>query len=412
MKQDEVDRAKDLFIWNERFFALAGVWPLQSTYGKFAVWAIYYLLHIIMQTADLISVFGDLELVIQNLSESMLQVLIFIKLVVLRFSHKVKTLIKRVAEDIDAKHLDSPEEKEIYLTYNRMSKTFFKVWVTMGFITAIGYYLKPLQLQLESASQNGTMPYVLAYRVRLFFEIKDPITYYLAWLYQAPVMYMGVWHTAAIGFLFSLVLHVCGQLSVLSFKIKHLNLQERQSKEAFRSIFKEIVVRHRKILECVLDGSHFLNPSFFKVLIFFFSTNRLAKDINDIFGLILVEELILSTVLIGLTCYAALVNIDTAEGAEVFSFVLYGATLLFLVYGYCAAGEHLITESTNLYAAYYHCLWYNMPDYFKKQLIICMIGASRPIQLTAGGIYTFSLVSFMGVVKTAAGYISMLRTMV
>lgn len=119
-----------------------------------------------------------------------------------------------------------------------------------------------LTFRTRAASQNETVPFVLAYRVRLFFEINDSTTFYLAWLYQAPVMYMGIWHTAAIGLLFSLVLHVCGQLSVLTFKIKNLNLDDREiDSETTRSIFRDIVVRHREILECVLTFLHLLiNP--------------------------------------------------------------------------------------------------------------------------------------------------------
>lgn len=101
----------------------------------------------------------------------------------------------------------------------------------------------------STAFQNETVPFVLAYRVRLFFEINDTTTFYLVWIYQAPVLYMGIWHTAAIGLVFSLVLHLCGQISVLSFKIRNLDLGDRENDQTFGSIFQDIVVKHRKILE-------------------------------------------------------------------------------------------------------------------------------------------------------------------
>ncbi|XP_043276952.1 odorant receptor 49a-like [Venturia canescens] len=383
----DIKRAKSLFELNERVFAIFGVWPLHLTYGKFSVWIIYILIHFTMLLADLYYATGDLEEVVLNLTESTFDIMVIFKMIVMRFSGTLVTLMTRIINGVDLKVFESSEELKTYLSYNRIAKTFFKLWLTMGIIATTSFNLKCLEPRLRSALGNETLPYVLCHRTRLFFDVTESYTFWLVWLYQCPIMFLSTYLPATIGYVFTLILHVCGKLSVLVIRIKKLDLSKIESDEFSRRVFRDIVERHLEILE-------------------------MAQAINQVFGLLLLEELLICTLLIGLTSYNVLQNVDFQETGEFLTYFFYGCLMLLLIYGYCVAGEYLITESGNLYEAYYQCQWYDMSESFKKELIICMIGATKPIQLNAGGFYIFSLFSFMSILKTSAGYISMLRTMI
>lgn len=129
-----------------------GVWPLQSAYITFTVWIVYLLVHMSMEFVDLYQVFGNLDLMILNLSETTLETMILLKLIVMRFSRVLAKVMTKIVHGIDAMHNDSSEEKEIYLNYNRIAKSFFRLWVTMGCIASIIYHVKPLEFRLRAGN--------------------------------------------------------------------------------------------------------------------------------------------------------------------------------------------------------------------------------------------------------------------
>ncbi|XP_043277725.1 odorant receptor 45b-like [Venturia canescens] len=381
---DYFDRAKDLYKWNESTFVFMGVWPLRTTYVTFVLWIIYFVNHLVLEYADFYHVFGNTELMIVNISENSLEVIILVKMMVLRFSSRLKSLVKRIINDVSVDNFGSLEEQEIYLNYNRTAKSFFRIWFFMGTFASIVYHVKPLEFRLKSVFRNESLPFVLPYRTHLFFEIKDSSMFWVVWILQSPMICIHMFHSVTIAFLFSLVLHVCGKLAVLTYRIKNLDLEKHEDPGTFRNIFCDIVTRHREILQ-------------------------LANDIEGVFNLVLLEELVVSTVIVGLTSYMVIANIDAEDKGVFVACLTYAMTILWLVYGYCVAGQYLLIESANLYNAYYHCKWYDASVSFKKQMIICMIGARKPIHLSGGGCYTFSLVSYTSVLKTTASYVSMLR---
>nr|AXM05231.1 odorant receptor [Campoletis chlorideae] len=320
---DDIKQARSLFELNKRVFAILGVWPVHSTYRKFSVWIIYLLFHLTLLLADLVHQFGDLEGVVLNLTESTFSVMVCCKMLVMRFSRTLVTLMVRIIDGVDLKFFDNHEELQTYLGYNRIAKTFFKLWLTMGIVTAISFNLKCLEPRLKSALRNESLPYVLPHRTRVFFEVTEPSTFWLIWLYQCPMAILSIYLAATIGYVFSLILHVCGKLSVLVVRIKRLDLATIEKDEAFRAaVFRDILEKHLDILE-------------------------MAQDINGVFGLVLLEELFSCTLLIGLTSYNVIQNVDLEETGLFFTYLSYGCTMLVLIYGYCVAGEYLITERRN-----------------------------------------------------------------
>nr|UEN71261.1 olfactory receptor 78 [Gregopimpla kuwanae] len=342
----------------------------------------------IMEFADLYDSFGDLELMILNLSESTLETMIILKLMVLRFSGTLKKLIIRVIDGVKSELYEGPEEKKIYLGYNRIAKIFFKACLTAGISTSVMYHMKPLETRLRAVvNGNESVPFVLPYRTRLFFDVEDWPTFWFVFVYQSPMIYIHLFHTVTIGVLFSFVLHVCGKLAVLAFRIRNLKVDPEANSRHTKRVFHDIVDNHLEII-------------------------WMAKAIDDTFCMLLLEELVTTTVILCLAAYNVLVNSDMADMTEFLSFLLYGSTMLLIVYGYCVAGEYLITESLNVHNAFYECQWYDMPNSFRKQLTICMATTNQPLYLTGGHFYIFSMAGFTSVVKTSMAYLSMLRTII
>nr|AXM05179.1 odorant receptor [Campoletis chlorideae] len=384
--KDKYEKAKDIFRWIERFFLVLGTWPLRPMNVRFTLWMIYLAIHFTFAQIDLYYVIGDLQLMVENITETGLLFIMVFRLISAKFSRRLRTIIKLAINFIDAKHFRGEEEWQLYLNYNRMAKSFFKIVLPIAIVTTVMFWFKPMQLRIEAALRNETKPYPMAYRVNYLFEIKDDKTFYLIWFYQAPQVYFAPWYCSSIGLLLTLVYHMSGQLSVLSFRVKNLTVNDFENEQTAKIVFQELAQTHQNIVE-------------------------LAKGVNGVFGPLLLDELLISTVLVGLTIYTTIMNADIANVGDILSPLSYGMSVILLIYSSCVAGEYLVTESSNLYAAYYECLWYDMPMSCKKQLLICMLGASRPIQLSAAGFYDYTMFLFISILKTAGGYISLLRTM-
>ncbi|XP_018364157.1 PREDICTED: odorant receptor 22c-like [Trachymyrmex cornetzi] len=137
----------------------------------------------------------------------------------------------------------------------------------------------------------------------------------------------------------------------------------------------------------------------------------MAKSVDDTFNLILLDELIGNSVVLAISLYYVIMNLDVSEIATCCTFIFFAIISLVMLFGYCLIGDQLTQQCISVQDAYYECNWYEMPLGCKKCLLICMIRGQVMLHLTAGKFYIFSLNSFTDVIKTSLAYLSMLRTL-
>ncbi|XP_018407524.1 PREDICTED: uncharacterized protein LOC108783453 [Cyphomyrmex costatus] len=75
---------------------------------------------------------------------------------------------------------------------------------------------------------------------------------------------------------------------------------------------------------------------------------------------------------------------------------------------YCIVGEILVTECEGVYEAACKYKWYNLEPKKAKSLMMIMIRANRSLYLTAGKLVPMTMSTFCQLLKTSAGYISVL----
>ena len=91
----------------------------------------------------------------------------------------------------------------------------------------------------------------MPYRGHLFLDVTESLLFWSVWIYQIPMIYINMFHSMTIGFLFSLILHICGQLAVLAHRVKNVKILHSDDHQGTIAIFKDIVGRHRNIIKCV-----------------------------------------------------------------------------------------------------------------------------------------------------------------
>ncbi|XP_025074331.1 odorant receptor 43a-like [Pogonomyrmex barbatus] len=67
-------------------------------------------------------------------------------------------------------------------------------------------------------------------------------------------------------------------------------------------------------------------------------------------------------------------------------------------------------QCNEIYYAAYSNEWYSLDPKIAKDLLPLLIRGTKPVYLTAGKIFPMTMTTFCGLIKTSAGYISVLHT--
>ncbi|KAK2574927.1 hypothetical protein KPH14_002617 [Odynerus spinipes] len=121
---------------------------------------------------------------------------------------------------------------------------------------------------------------------------------------------------------------------------------------------KKLVLRHRRLI-------------------------RLAEALEDNFNIVILQQLLGTTVHLCISGYHALVGTTTGQSITLITFMSYGFCVVSTLFVYCYIGECLIQESTNFGNALYEYEWYNISPVDSKMIHICMMRTKKPSHLTS-----------------------------
>ncbi|XP_029672546.1 odorant receptor 43a-like [Formica exsecta] len=178
--------------------------------------------------------------------------------------------------------------------------------------------------------------------------------YELTFISQAISMILGVLpYTGIDNFLSLLVFHICGQLDILKNRIMHLDKFTN-----YANALKSCVVDHTRLI-------------------------RAIAVIEDTFNLMLLALFLYFGTL----------------------FAFYGFLILSIL-------QYLFDElkCSRIHYAAYSNKWYILDPKEARDIIFLMIKTSEPLYLTAGKVFPMTMATFCNLIKTSAGYISVLLT--
>jgi len=142
--QNKIEHIEDLFVHLERIFSVGGIWPFKRTYVRFAICISHYALYLAMSYTNFYDVFGNLELMVMNLVESMAYSMSFAIVWLIRCNNMLKLIIGVIKKDMVEHKFENSEEEKIYYNYNFISKIFMYGSIVGMFITVVLLYLRPL----------------------------------------------------------------------------------------------------------------------------------------------------------------------------------------------------------------------------------------------------------------------------
>ncbi|XP_025153011.1 odorant receptor 4-like [Harpegnathos saltator] len=187
-------------------------------------------------------------------------------------------------------------------------------------------------------------------------------------------------------FLAMLTLHLCGQLAVLNINMRNLVDATRHDDFVnFQERLGLIVHRHEEL-------------------------HRYATVVEDYFNIALLAQTLVGTVTFCISVYRLITNRDQGV-ADLMYFVIQVLYTTIHFFFYCYIGEQLLAESTNVAQSAFDCEWYDLPPRKAISLTIIIMRANTSFKLTAGKFSPFSFELFSTILKTSAGYVSVLLAM-
>ncbi|XP_039312119.1 odorant receptor 43a isoform X2 [Solenopsis invicta] len=366
---------------NRRMLKIVGLWPEESKNHReellsklrflVNVMTLIFIL-IIPALVSLIRVWGDMILMIDNLQFTLPLLITALKVFIMWYKKgALSPLINMIVKDW--MRIKIEEERNIMLKQARIIRLLAMCGVLMIISTILisiccflfGWTLrhvtnltdpmgKPLSIQSYYLHDVSSSPnYELTYAIQVIGQSVSGLTY-----------------TAVDNFLGLLVLHICGQMENL-----HLRLLNLGKDSKFKAVLKSIEI------------------------------------IDDTFNLMLLGLLFLFGILFCLHGFLIINVVNRGGHLPIGQLSFYvAATLCVLMHMclYCAVGEFLVTQSERIHWATYEYMWYTLNPKVARNLILIMLRSKKSLNITAGKIFPMTMAMFCNLLKTSAGYVSVL----
>ncbi|XP_029663988.1 odorant receptor 13a-like [Formica exsecta] len=378
----------------KRVSSLSGQWPYQRSKTRLLCLCLVTLSTISMiipQIAKFTTCHGDLRCIFETMTSYMLTTVTLVKLYTCYFNrYKIKMLIDQLF--VDWEELETPEEYEIMKRYAENGRRYSLGYSLYCFIAVCMFMCVSLIPQLLDVvlPLNESRPILPTYPGYYFVDEKK----YFFYIFSHAIV---AWEIAMTGIvthdcmLLTYIEHVCSIFAIVGFRFEQLTCKRTDSVKILHSqssdIFRRIafsVYKHRKAL-------------------------KFAELIEDTFSLTLAIQLALNTVMISITLLQ--ITQQNSDIIEAMRYVLYIVAQLIHLFCLSFEGQKLIDHSLQTRNKIYNSFWYETSTKSQKMLLFVMRKSLRPIFLSAGKIYIFSMESFTTVVQTSMSYFTILASL-
>ncbi|XP_011694605.1 PREDICTED: odorant receptor 22c-like [Wasmannia auropunctata] len=192
------------------------------------------------------------------------------------------------------------------------------------------------------------------------------------------------------GLIFTLVLHVSGQIDIVCQEIKNFSNNIFLHGSSVSS-FGMLIERHNKII--------------------LFSDN-----IEKLVSFIALMQVVLNTLVICCLGFIVIISIHNENAVENLVFVLVKTGFTYFViimepFVVCFAGEYLSLKGKLIANVTYETLWYDMPTNSGKIIMFMIMRSQKRLTITAGKMMDMSFETFTSIMKASASYVSVLNAM-
>nr|UEN71206.1 olfactory receptor 23 [Gregopimpla kuwanae] len=355
---------------------------------RIPIFAVYLSIVLIIPMATaLLTVWGDLFLVSDNLKLSLLWVIVELQYITLwQKDEEIAKMMRYIEEDWMKPKTE--KERDIMVSYGKLSRILTIGGYVIVVVTILSDHIPVLFGVILRTPTNLTdfdFDRPLVMQTIYFFDVYHPPVYQIVVANQFIAGSIGGLCYTTVGTLFGvIVLHVSGQFEILYSRIE--NLVEGDDTDNLQIKFRITIEEHSRLI-------------------------RFAEMVEDTFSLMLLEVAANFAMIFCLQGYLVIVMISDEIDrplSQVLFGVMYGLNLLFVSLVYSAVGDTLVAQSEKIQYATYNCEWYKLEPWEAAQFIPLLVRSQKPQVITTGKFASLTLPTFATLLKTVAGYISCL----
>ncbi|KAK2587291.1 hypothetical protein KPH14_003013 [Odynerus spinipes] len=358
---------------NNRLLTLVGLWPYQD--GKTRLFRSYFVravVLILLSTVllELCTFYNDAEVMIEAAT---------IAIVIINICMKYYTYHTDNMVD-DWRTWTTKEEIEILETYAKKGRFYSVLYATYLYITASLYILLPLISPVMDviAPLNESRPMDLPIMAQYFIDQEKHYT--LIYFHMSFSIFLGMTVFIATDTqFFVFTCHLCGVFSIIGYRLERL-LQDESTTDQQEDWFQYVILSikgHKRAIE------------FAKIMESSFSYPWLVQCGMNVIDLSITQYRIMELL---------------SFSAEMIKYIAFLIAQLFHIFCLAYFGQQIIDHSSETFFKAYSGPWYDRPIPISKLLLVVMKNSYKPIRLTAGKIFIFSLEGFATIVQTSTSY--------
>ncbi|XP_066598344.1 odorant receptor 13a-like [Prorops nasuta] len=231
----------------------------------------------------------------------------------------------------------------------------------------------------------GSKDYQLILTMVFPFDINNQLNYKIVLV--AQYIYLATcaatWFGNITTFMLTLILHIGGQIDVISQTLKNMSNFSEDS-EFVRFEIKSLIGKHQRIIS-------------------------MSNDIEATFTYIILVQFLCSSLII--CCIGFVIAVGLRTNQELGMLLKMGSYYFpttFEAFIYCYIGEYLSNKSNAISYMAYEYEWYNLKTSECRLLMVLIMRSQKPLQLTVGKFMNLTLQQFTSIMKLSISYISLL----
>ncbi|XP_068910837.1 odorant receptor 4-like [Tenebrio molitor] len=334
-----------------------------------------YVMCILSQLAEMISVFGDIEKMTNASFLTLTNVVQAFKLYpFIMHGARVRALINSInRSEFKPKNW---EQRCILTADIKMSQLISKTWLFTCCLVCSLWGIFPLldkgaddQIRLPL---SGWFP----------FKTDESPMFEIVYAYQTVTSFVnGLGVVCMDTFMMGSIMVISGQLSVLNNAFE--NIKQSDEETAARRNLIQNIVHYRNIIQ-------------------------FADEMTCLFTTCIMSQFVVSVIISCMTLLQlTLVSVMSLQFVSMF---LYEGCILLEIFLWCYYGNEVIVKSEQLTTSAFKSDWPDCNKEYKKDLLLFMIRSQRPLKLYAGGYFPLSLQTFMAIVKSSWSYFAVLNS--
>ncbi|RZC37189.1 7tm 6 domain containing protein, partial [Asbolus verrucosus] len=365
----------DRFDWkqtiriNFSMMKIVGLWPTGNesygyniyTFYAMAAVLIFQVGHIFFQTANLYFIMDNLKAVTGTIYVVLMDISILLKTYVLMKKMKMlKELM--ITIDSDLFQPKNPHQRQLVQPNIRAWKAI--VWTFWFFAAGFSVFgsLFPI---LDKTFKEHHLPFMAWYP----YNTKTSPQYELTYIYQVfAIDFINISNVSISALIAALNMFVASQFDILCDDLRNLtNIAENTSTDVNRNL-KNCIHYHREILKFV-------------------------DYVNEFYNWLLLVELFVDGISIGLAMFQ--LTLVAPFSTEFYCFLSYANGISMEVFMYCWFGNEIQLKSSQLPYALFESDWTGLSPDVKKNLIIFVLRVQKSLQISAFGLFSLSLETFV-----------------